>query len=50
VLALAFAHAARLHPVVGAVEQCHVVIIYGWALFGAFLSFPFISDAYPSFQ
>src|SRR6516225_6906210 len=24
VLALAFAHAARLHPVVGAVEQCHV--------------------------
>src|SRR5262249_56894563 len=27
VLALAFTHAARLHPVVGAVEQCHVVII-----------------------
>src|ERR1700719_1528114 len=27
VLALAFAHAARVHPVVGAVEQCHVVII-----------------------
>src|SRR5215471_11464657 len=27
VLALAFAHAARLHPVVGAVEQRHVVIV-----------------------
>jgi hypothetical protein len=42
VLALPFAHAARLHPVVGAVEQCHVIIVCSWALSAAFLSFPML--------